>query len=123
MNQYPLTGQDVALVLGGLCGAVITGWGAYKTGNVAAMKNVNDTCAANVPKNSTPAQKVAKQKACDAAYPVPSPLMGKIAMYGGVGFIVFIFAFVLYAVLGWGSVGSSMARAQYQGGGIYQSFQ
>lgn len=116
--SFGISAQDVALVLGGLVGAGLSGYGAYKTGIATAMKTVNETCAKNIPKGTTA---VARKKSCDGSYPIPDNKIGKIAMYAGFGFVLGVFLFIMLFVInsfgmGSGSMGyrPSMVQSQQQ---------
>ena len=107
--SFGISAQDIALVLGGLVGAGLSGYGAYKTGITSAMKNVNTTCMKNIPKGTTAA---ARKKSCDNSYPVPDNKIGKIAMYAGFGFVLGVFIFIMLFVINSFGMGS--------GGGGYR---
>ena len=117
--SFGISAQDVALVLGGLVGAGLSGYGAYKTGVTSAMKNVNATCMKNIPKGTTAA---ARKKSCDGSYPVPDNKIGKIAMYAGFGFVLGVFLFIMLFVInsfGMGSGSMGYRPSMMQQSSIY----
>jgi hypothetical protein len=108
--------QDVALVLAGIAGASVSGFGGYKYGEIAGKTTCNAVCIQKNARTGTAAQKAEKTKSCNTTYPKPGGgMIYKAAMFGGVGIVLAVCIFIVVFVI---NAGSGMGM----GGGYRSSF-